>query len=750
MGLTSDSTGFRTHHKDIAIKKNAPSEKLIAIAGNPNVGKSTLFNELTGLHQHTGNWTGKTISNAWGKCHSEKNDYLFVDIPGTYSLLAHSQEEEIARNFLCFEAVDACIVVCDATCLERGMNLLLQIMEIVPKVLLCINLVDEADRKHIRIDMTLLSDRLGIPVVGTTAHSHSSKKTVLDALDSIFSQEISVSNIDSLTENSPVILYEPTVEQAIAQMTPVLEKDTNCCLPARWLGLQLLLGNKTLLKEVAKHIQKKADICAACAGCAQKGHCTGTAAMPAEHSSHLSSLYGILSFADETLHTLGLTKETLTDSVVSSITHRASFLCQNAVIYECRRNNRDSRIDKILTSRLAGYPLMIALLLLVFWITIVGANYPSSLLSAAFTLLEEKLNAMAATLHFAPWLQGLLIQGIFRTVSWIVSVMLPPMAIFFPLFTLLEDIGYLPRIAYNLDYHLKKCRSCGKQALTMAMGFGCNAAGVVGCRIIDSPRERLIAILTNSFVPCNGRFPTLIAMITMFVLSGNPSSTGKGIGMLLASFCLTALILLGVYMTFIVSRILSNTLLKGIPSSFTLELPPFRRPQIGKIVVRSILDRTLFLLSRAVIAAVPAGLLIWFMANLHLGSSSLLSLCSSFLDPFARLLGLDGTILMAFILGLPANEIVLPIILMAYSSQGSLQALAGYDAIKSLLVANGWDVTTAVSVCLFSLMHWPCATTLLTIKKETGSIKWTFLSILVPLFAGILCCMLFHAAVQIF
>ena len=317
--------------------------------------------------------------------------------------------------------------------------------------------------------------------------------------------------------------------------------------------------------------------------------------------------------------------------------------------------------------------------------------------------------------------------------------MLPPMAIFFPLFTLLEDLGYLPRIAYNLDKPFKKCCACGKQALTMCMGFGCNAAGIVGCRIIDSPRERLLAVLTNSFVPCNGRFPMIITMITAFFCSGGVR----------AALVMTAVVALSVGMTLIVTKLLSHTLLKGIPSSFTLELPPYRKPQVGKIIVRSIFDRTVFVLGRAVAVAAPAGLIIWLLSNVHIGGASLIAHAADFLDPIGHLMGLDGVILVAFILGLPANEIVVPIIIMQYLSQGTLSQLGSIAEIHSLFVANGWTRVTAVCMIMFALMHWPCSTTLLTVKKETGSMKWTILAAAIPTLAGFAACVLINGAASL-
>lgn len=322
----------------------------------------------------------------------------------------------------------------------------------------------------------------------------------------------------------------------------------------------------------------------------------------------------------------------------------------------------------------------------------------------------------------------------------------PAMAIFFPLFTLLEDAGYLPRIAYNLDKPFKRCCACGKQALTMCMGFGCNAAGVIGCRIIDSPRERLLAILTNNFVPCNGRFPTLIAVLTMFFVG----TAGGFFDSVLSAVLLTAAIVLGVVMTLLITRLLSKTVLKGMPSSFTLELPPYRKPQIGKVIVRSIFDRTLFVLGRAVCVAAPAGLLIWLMANVTVGDATILNHCADFLDPVGKLMGLDGVILLAFILGLPANEIVVPIIIMTYMAQGSILELSDLAAMRALFVDHGWTWITAISMMLFSLMHWPCSTTLITIKKETGSWKWTGVSFLIPTVCGIVCCIAFASLARLF
>ena len=737
MGLTNTSVGMGAVDSGLEIRKQAPTDKVVAIAGNPNVGKSTLFNNLTGMNQHTGNWPGKTVSNAQGWCKTGRHGYVLVDIPGTYSLMAHSAEEEVARNFICFGKSDAVVVVCDATCLERNLNLVLQTMEISDRVLVCVNLLDEAKRKHISIDLNALSDELGVPVAGTVARKKKSLDRMMDQLDDLVDRETALTpfkvEYDPLIEQA-IHIAEPAIraalcgkipggeaadagEAAVGEMAEAAAISPCCDSPAalspRWLALKLLDYDKSLMDELKSYLGF--DILED----------------PAVSAG--------VEAARDYLKAGGLRPEQLKDKIVSGLVKAAEAVSRKAVHFQKEGyNDGDRRLDKVLTSKWAGYPIMLALLALVFWITITGANYPSALLSDLLFQVQDRLLDVFHYIGAPEWLTGMLVLGIYRVLAWVVSVMLPPMAIFFPMFTLLEDSGYLPRIAYNLDKPFKCCHACGKQALTMCMGFGCNAAGIVGCRIIDSPRERLIAMVTNNFVPCNGRFPTLIAIISMFFVgvAGGAGNT------LLSSLLLTLLILFGILMTFAVSKALSMTVLKGVPSSFTLELPPYRRPQIGKVIVRSIFDRTLFVLGRAIVVAAPAGLLIWIMANVYVGDLSLLAHCSAFLDPFARLMGLDGVILMAFILGLPANEIVIPIIIMAYMAQGSLLEFDSLTQLKELLVANGWTWVTAVCTMLFSLMHWPCSTTLLTIRKETGGWKWVIASFLIPTLCGIALCML--------
>ena len=624
----------------MAGKPGGEGEILIALAGNPNVGKSTLFNGLCRQHQHTGNWPGKTVELATGLCRSARHIYRICDLPGSYSLLARSPEEEIARDFLRSQEPRATAVICDAGCLERNMNLVLQVMECCERVLVGVNLLDEAGRRGLRVDLELLQQRLGVPVVGLVAHRLESRRRFLQALDEV---------IDGPPQTGRRRVDYPS--GAAVRIADGGAEGDELTVAALWRTAE--------------------EVCA--------GVCSRTDGGPGDR--------------------------------------------------------RDRRIDRVLTHKILCWPLMLLFLAGVFWLSIVGSNAPSAWLSALFVRLELLLTQGLGALGLPDFWIGLLAEGAFRTLGRVVSVMLPPMAIFFPLFTLLEDAGVLPRLAYDLDRPFQSCRACGRQGLCMAMGFGCNAAGVTGCRIIDSPRERLLAVLTNSFVPCNGRFPAMIALIGIFF--GGSSA--------LAALGLTGLIVLGAAASLGATKLLSATLLRGESAAFVMELPPYRMPRLGQVLLRSLLDRTLFVLGRAASVAAPAGALLWLLAHVPVGEGNLLLALAAAVDPLGRALALDGAVLLAFVLGLPANEIVLPVALMIYGAGGSLGDTGTLAELGSQLTMQGWTAWTAAAFLLFSLFHWPCATTLLTVKKETGSWKWTGLALLLPTAAGIVCCLLLHA-----
>ena len=588
----------------------------VLLMGNPNVGKSTVFNALTGLHQHTGNWPGKTVSLAEGKYEYKGRSYEILDLPGTYSLESRSREEQVAREALEKENQDCVVVVCDGTCLRRNLILVYQILNRFHRVVVLVNLLDEVTRRGMQVDCERLEHLLGVPVVPAAAGNRQ--------------------GLDELREQIRMVSEE-------------------FCHP-----------RPRDIPQGRRQRAKKADEVAG--------------------------------------------------AVVGG---------------QDRGRGWQIMWDKILTGRKTGIPIMLLGLFLILWLTIAGANVPSAWLWQGVKWLYGHLYRLFEGVGAPWWLTGALLDGMLLTAGRVISVMLPPMAIFFPLFTLLEDLGYLPRVAYNLDHCFQKVGGCGKMGLTMCMGLGCNAVGVTGCRIIASSREKLLATVTNSMVPCNGRFGGLILLLTAFLIPAEVGSAGAALG-------LTGVLVLSFLVTMAAAKLLSVTLLRGEDSGFVLELPPYRKPRVGEVIIRSLLDRTLFVLGRAALVALPAGLCLWVLGSIRVDGVPFLQMLAGWLDPLGSVLGLSGTILLAFLLGTPANEIVLPMVVLITSGSFHLTTEAGSLAVG--LQSAGFDFEMALCTAIFFLFHWPCATTILTIHRETGSGKWTLLSVLLPTAVGAVMC----------
>ncbi len=658
----------------------------VALIGTPNVGKSTIYNALTKSNVHTGNWAGKTVEFSKGICSYENVLYEFYDLPGTYSLISKSREEQVATDFICFKDYDVALVVVDATSLEKGINLVIQTKELSKNVVVALNLMDEAQKLGIDIDIAKLEENLDCPVVGVSAKNKVGLTTLLKTLKEAKGKDYLILDYKALNES----LKE--VEKYI--ITSKINK--------RWIALRILENNSYYLEKF-------------------------------QELNYFTNKEDILKIQNE------LEIKDVSLEIVMQIMKNVRIVLKDVVKYPDTLNTKRLKIDKVLTSKIWGIPLMLLLLFFLFYLTISASNYPSDLLFKFFSSLEDNLINILEFIKFPSWLISLLVNGIYKTLYWVISVMLPPMLIFFPLFSFLEDLGVLPRIAFNLDNAFLKCQTCGKQALTMCMGIGCNAVGVTGARIIDSKRERLIAILTNAFMPCNGKFPTLIAISMMFL-----GGLSKSYGNLLCALILTLLIFIGIIITFIISYILSKTILKGLPSSFTLELPPFRMPKVFKTIFNSIKNKAIYVLIRAIKVAIPAGLIIWLLANLKINNNTLIVYFSNFLNPIGRLFGLDGVIILAFLLGFPANEIIVPSMLMGYLKTTSLIDIGAMEELKNVLIINGWNIKRAICFLMLMLFHYPCSTTLLTIKKETNSNYYTFLAFIIPLGVGLIICLLIN------
>lgn len=700
MGLTN-VVSKKEFMKDI-FDTNDKDKNVVCLVGNPNTGKSSVFNSLTGLHQHTGNWSGKTVVNAYGEYNHENINYGIIDLPGIYSIFSYSQEEEVSREFICFGYYNVLVIVCDMTCIERNLNIFFQVLEMNSNVILCLNLYDEARDKNIFIDVEKLEKTLGVPVVVTSVKENLGIDKLKDKISDVIDGKYKF-NIFKLNYNSDIEEKLLEIESELGFLTTFKNK--------RWISLRILDSYEEFFDFMKKYLSDE-------------------------------EFGGILLLRKKYGN---VNNDKIRETIVEEIYKNCKEIKKNHVYQKGDKHLRDRKIDDIVTSKKYGVPIMLGILSIILFITIYFSNIPSSILSNIFNFLELKLSLVLNYFGFPIFLHDILVYGVFRVTGWVISVMLPPMAIFFPMFTFLEDLGYLPRVAFNMDHLFKKSGCHGKQCLTMCMGFGCNCAGIIGTRIIESKRERLIAIITNNFVPCNGRFPTIIVLSSIFF-----SVTTSGIfNSFITALTVTIIVIIGICVTLLISYILSKTLLRGEPSSFTLELPPYRKPKLKTILYTSLIDRTIFVLGRAIMVAAPFGVIIWILGNIFINDVSIINHLIYFLNPIGKLIGIDGAILSSFILGLPANEIVMPILLMSYLSTGTLVDFDTVNSLGEILRNNGWTIVTAINTMLFSLLHFPCSTALWTIKKETGNIKWTIISFLLPTCVAFVVCFFVNIILKI-
>ncbi len=746
MALPAPSCGSRAEHRTQSLIRLGLNpgkwDVLAALAGNPNVGKSTVFNALTGLRQHTGNWPGKTIVRAEGAFAHRGSRVKIVDLPGTYSLQAGSADEEVAREFILFGRPDVTVAVVDATRLERNLNLVLQILDITDRVVVYVNLMDEARRHGIAVDAARLERELGVPVVAGSARSGVGIDPLLDAAHGVATGR---------TRTTPYRLAQqaPGVEQAVGSLAEVVEEAFPGVPSSRWVAQRLLNADDAVAAAVRSGELGQLGDDDTIAETVRSGASSQlgedhTGAAPAVPPA--TARKRVVDAAQRLRWDL---PADFHDTLMERTYAAAHDIAARAEARGVRKAgfNVDRTLDRLLTNRWLGFPLMLAILAAVFWITIEGANVPSGLLAALLIdTLHPVLQGAGDAVGLPWWLNGFLFDGVYLATAWVIAVMLPPMAIFFPIFTLLEDFGYLPRVAFNLDSLFRKAGAHGKQALTMCMGFGCNAAGVVSTRVIDSPRERLIAIITNNFSLCNGRWPTQILIASIFIGALAPAHLAG----LVSAAAVVAIAVLGIGAMFLASWFLSNTVLRGEATSFSLELPPYRPPRVLQTLYTSLIDRTLIVLWRAVVFAVPAGAVIWLSSNVTVGGTSIAEHAVGWLDPFGLFIGLNGVILLAYVVAIPANEIVIPTVLMltvltaggaaAGTGAGVMFELDSAAATGELLRGGGWTLLTAVNLMLFSLLHNPCSTTIYTIYKETRSARWTTVASLLPVAMGISVC----------